>query len=237
VDLEFIGIGSALNAVDGNTAAFFIEKQELFLIDCGGTVVAELDRRHIFCGVKAVNVIITHCHCDHIGSLADLIYYAKYRHGGVPVNILWDSENEEAKQRLAQVLGYLDYFQVIKHCKLVETTKYHGYGELVDIHLLPTTHTPKLHCVSVVLRTRDKDIFYSGDSNTLETLKAAEEKYGEMDHIYFETTLKDSPLHLHLERLAEFFPLQKRSKVTVMHLEGEEVKMRAWQLGFQLPAY
>ena len=35
MDLKFLGRGSAFNVLEGNTSCYFIEKDELFLIDCG----------------------------------------------------------------------------------------------------------------------------------------------------------------------------------------------------------
>ena len=38
MDLKFLGRGSAFNVLEGNTSCYFIEKDELFLIDCGENV-------------------------------------------------------------------------------------------------------------------------------------------------------------------------------------------------------
>ena len=36
--LKFLGRGSAFNTVEGNTSAYFVRDNILFLIDCGETV-------------------------------------------------------------------------------------------------------------------------------------------------------------------------------------------------------
>jgi ribonuclease BN (tRNA processing enzyme) len=233
--LQFLGDGGALNAARGNTAAFFIIKQELFLLDCGGTVVRELDQRQLLEMVKAVHVIITHCHCDHVGSLADLIYYAKYRYK-IPIDILWDSEHEQETKRLAQVQAYLTYYAVSQHCQITDTKMYQDFGELDGLHLLPTTHDSDLHCVSVVIRHRGLRFFYSGDTNTLETLWVAEQKYGPMEHIYLEVCSVAVPSHLYFERLLEAFSREQRHKITLMHFNDSEIAEKAWKHWFQLPS-
>jgi ribonuclease BN (tRNA processing enzyme) len=238
--LRFLGEGAALNAARGNTAAFFIIEQELFLLDCGGTVLGELDRRDILRGVKAIQVVITHCHCDHIGSLADLIYYAKYRYQ-IPLNLLWDSEYERADERLQQVYGYLRYYGVLdnfglgRQFQVKDTKDYRGYGNLESIHLLPTTHHEDVHSVSVVIRSQGERIFYSGDTNTLATLEAAEAKFGPMEQIYLEVCGRETPVHLDLGKLVAAFKPEERFKVTVMHFDDGATGERAWALGFQLP--
>ena len=39
--LKFLGRGSAFNTVEGNTSAYFVRDNILFLIDCGETVFHE----------------------------------------------------------------------------------------------------------------------------------------------------------------------------------------------------
>lgn len=38
VDLKFLGRGAAFNLIEGNNSAFFMENNELFLIDCGESI-------------------------------------------------------------------------------------------------------------------------------------------------------------------------------------------------------
>ena len=39
MELKFLGRGSAFNVKEGNTSAFFYSNGELFLIDCGESVL------------------------------------------------------------------------------------------------------------------------------------------------------------------------------------------------------
>ena len=75
MELKFLGRGSAFNVKEGNTSAYFIEEDQLFLIDCGEDVFAKLKQKSLLGGVRVVNLMITHTHSDHIGSLGSLVLY------------------------------------------------------------------------------------------------------------------------------------------------------------------
>ena len=75
MELEFLGIGSSFNAEEDNTSAFFVEGEEMFLIDCGETVYKSLIRNELLENVDTINIMITHTHDDHIGSLGSLVLY------------------------------------------------------------------------------------------------------------------------------------------------------------------
>ena len=76
MDLTFLGRGSAFNPKEGNTSAYFIDNNELFLIDCGESVFSELITNNILDNISKINLMITHTHSDHIGSLGTLISYS-----------------------------------------------------------------------------------------------------------------------------------------------------------------
>ncbi len=42
MELTFLGRGAAFNPKEGNNSAYFIEKDELFLIDCGERIFDKL---------------------------------------------------------------------------------------------------------------------------------------------------------------------------------------------------
>jgi ribonuclease BN (tRNA processing enzyme) len=238
VTLKFLGIGAALNATRGNTSAYFIMKDELFLIDCGCTTFAELMRRGVLNkNIRAIHAFITHTQCDHIASLADLVRYTLYRLDGIPFYIPHDPEHENVNDRMREVADYFNYFRVYKPYNLeYPTSSYEGtiYPELKGIHMLPTTHREDFHSVSIVIRTLDKNIFYSGDTNTFKTLEQAEDKYGPMDEIYLDVCSEDLPMHIYIDRVVEYFPPERRSNVYLMHFDFEETINRVRELGFNV---
>ena len=78
MDLHFLGRGAAFNPKEGNNSAYFIENDTLFLIDCGENIFEKIILNDILNSINNVNVLITHTHSDHIGSLGTLIMYCYY---------------------------------------------------------------------------------------------------------------------------------------------------------------
>ena len=71
--LTFLGNDSGFG--DRNNSAYLKYKNELFIIDCGFTVFNEVKNKFDFTKYKNINVIITHLHNDHGGSLSQFILY------------------------------------------------------------------------------------------------------------------------------------------------------------------
>lgn len=62
MDLQFLGTGSAFQTKLYNTSAFFVEGEKLFLIDCGETVMAQLENLRLLNYVKEIYAVFTHTH-------------------------------------------------------------------------------------------------------------------------------------------------------------------------------
>ena len=93
MELSFLGRGAAFNTVESNNSAYFIDNNELFLIDCGETVFQSLINTGILEDKNNINVMITHTHSDHIGSLGSLALYAYYNLNK-PLNIIMPNDQE-----------------------------------------------------------------------------------------------------------------------------------------------
>ena len=78
MELNFLGRGAAFNPKEGNNSAYFIENNQLFLIDCGENIFGRLIDSGLLESVESVNLMITHTHSDHIGSLGSLVTYSFY---------------------------------------------------------------------------------------------------------------------------------------------------------------
>ena len=87
MNLLFLGRGAAFNPKEGNTSAYFLENNQLFLIDCGESVFERIINKKILNNIETINVIITHTHSDHVGSLGSLISYSYYKLHK-PINII-----------------------------------------------------------------------------------------------------------------------------------------------------
>lgn len=71
--LKFIGSDSGFG--NSNNSAYIEIKNKFILIDCGFTVFNEIKNRFDFNSYETIEVIVTHLHNDHAGSLSQFILY------------------------------------------------------------------------------------------------------------------------------------------------------------------
>ena len=74
--LKFLGSDSGFGA--HNNSAYIEERDKLTIIDCGFTVFEQIKEKFDLNKYKEINVIVTHLHNDHAGSLSQLILYAYF---------------------------------------------------------------------------------------------------------------------------------------------------------------
>ena len=71
--LTFLGKDSGFGK--NNNSAYYIEKNELTIIDCGFSVFEKIKEKPNLEQYNSINIIITHLHNDHSGYLSQLILY------------------------------------------------------------------------------------------------------------------------------------------------------------------
>ena len=71
--LKFIGSDSGFG--DKNNSAYVEKEGKFILIDCGITVFNEIKNKFNFSKYDLIEIIITHLHNDHAGSLSQFILY------------------------------------------------------------------------------------------------------------------------------------------------------------------
>lgn len=77
--ITVLGAGGAFAPIVRGNASFLIEHgPRLILIDCGTTVPYVLRDEMGIALQSVTDVIVTHCHADHIGGLEQLLYSCKY---------------------------------------------------------------------------------------------------------------------------------------------------------------
>lgn len=74
--LKFIENGSCFNTDFGNNSTYYIDKknQSLLLIDCGESIFERIMKHKLLENIKDIDILITHMHTDHIGSLFSLLF-------------------------------------------------------------------------------------------------------------------------------------------------------------------
>lgn len=221
--LRFLGVGSAFNPESGNTSAYFIKDDTLYLIDCGELIFKELLKRFDFNQIKKVEIFITHTHSDHVGSLGTLISYL-YSYYNIRSNIY--HAGVEIKGFLDRVGISEEYYSELKIQKV----------KLKDFTLswIETSHSEKITSFGLLIETKDEKIYYSGDSNTIPHEIYQDFINGEIRYIYQDLSLdSENASHLSLHKLAELIPIEKRDRVIAMHLEKNSTD-KIQELGFRV---
>ena len=199
--LNFLGSDAGFG--NNNNSAYIETKNKLILIDCGMTVFNAVKRKFDFSKYNEIEIIITHLHNDHAGSLSQFIMY------------LWFIYNIKAK--------------VISACKNIkEYLKITGTPEdaytLVNtdtnIQLIKTQHVKEIDCYGFALKVYDKTIIYTGDTNTLEPFLPYIDNANEL---YIDVS-KNGGVHLKFEDIIQDlrYIKQKGVDVYLMHIDDKK---------------
>ena len=232
MDLIFTGRGAAFNPKEGNNSAYFIENNQLFLIDCGESVFGRLMSIKILDNVEIFNIMITHTHSDHIGSLGSLIMYAYYVRK-IPCNIIIPKEAKYLENIKGILFGFgctNDMFNFISDESL--DNKFLTFDK---IRYYETDHCDTLNCYSIVFYTENGIIFYSGDTRETNTLDSIIKSGELIDKIFIDTNSSGNGTgHLGVDDLYNFVPEELRNKIYCMHINNDECLNKAINYGFNV---
>lgn len=217
--LKPLGFGSAFNSQEyGNNSWYFVRKNQVFMIDCGSTVFNTFKEKGLD-KYNSVNVIITHLHTDHIGSLGTLIEYLFYVKGFKP-DIITDIHLKKDLRTYLSISGIEeDMYNLI-------TNSYNdkeAYHSNLGITFLETDHVPQLQSYSIMIDFWDTQtrVYYSGDSSKLpDPLNILDNSELKVEHIYIDFSIKDSPVHLNgLHSLKKITNWCYKIQIHLMHLD------------------
>lgn len=196
--LKFLGSDSGFG--ENNNSAYIELEDRIIIIDCGITVFNKLKNKFDFNRYKEIDIIITHLHNDHAGSLSQFILY------------LWFVYNKKAN--------------VITSCKNMEqflkitgtpNEAYNLTNETEYINFIETEHVKELDCYGFILKINKKVIVYTGDTQTLipflPFLKNADEFYVDVS--------KNGGVHLKIDEVKEQLKeiQAKGTRVYLMHID------------------
>lgn len=227
--LNFLGIGSAFNTELGNNSAYIKEEENIFLIDCGGTIFDRILKANILDDTKNVYVFITHTHPDHIGSLGDLILYVHYKLKG---NITVIHPDTSKIQNILGLLGVNQtYYKLIEDRSLMVPS-----FKSLKINVLDSSHSSSLDAFSLVIENSGVKIYYSGDSNSISESILEKFENREIKFIYQDTCCRDyvGSGHLYVGKLSKLINSELREFVYCMHLENDESIAKIKSLGFNI---
>lgn len=230
--LNFLGYGDAFNTKYGNTSAYFIDHNNLFLIDCGENVFTSLIENKVLTGIEEMFIFITHTHADHIGSLGTLIMYNYFKsHIKTHIVLARDKKHKKNIDTIIRAFGCLD--EMFDY--LFEDDLDNRFSSFDKIYYLKTTHYKTLECYSILIEHNKKVTFYSGDTNELDTLIGIISKHN-IDRIYIDTTSAsyEGNVHMNINILRDNIPNKIKDRVYCMHINDEECERLIHEYGFKL---
>ena len=213
--LLFLGRGSAF--ADEHNSAFFVEDNELVLIDCPATSYQKVKKMN-WEQYDNIYILITHTHGDHsggVGTMLQYVWFASYMKKKVTIV----APSEEVKDDLLLLLMRIEgceqeWFNILTADKL---------DKKWFIAAVPTTHVKPLEgkCFGYHLNIHGNNVVYTGDTATLDPFKPLL-KSGSF--LYTEAAFYKSEVHLYLkDMLPEFIRLSDSGvHVYLMHLDVED---------------
>ncbi|WP_294413186.1 YqiA/YcfP family alpha/beta fold hydrolase [uncultured Ruminococcus sp.] len=213
--LLFLGRGSAF--ADEHNSAFFVEDNELVLIDCPATSYQKVKKMN-WEQYDNIYILITHTHGDHsggVGTMLQYVWFASYMKKKVTIV----APSEEVKEDLLLLLMRIEgceqeWFDIITADEL---------NKKWFIAAVPTTHVKPLEgrCFGYHLNIHGNNVVYTGDTATLEPFKSLLKRGS---FLYTEAAYYKSAVHMHLkDMLAEYISFAESGvHVYLMHLDVEE---------------
>ena len=231
--LTFLGRGCSNNINQRNNSAYFIENNELFLIDCGESVFAKLKENNLLDNISTVNIMITHTHSDHVGSLGTLILYC-YFNIKVKVNIILPSDalHKEDIKNLARIFGCTEEMYSI-----INQEEYDNkYKTFKTIRYKQTEHVSQICSYGILFDTTDGLVYYSGDTKEINNIKEIISSGQKIDKIYMDTTTANNPdnVHFYIGYLNDEIPEELKKRVYCMHFNNDECIEAAKGYGFNV---
>lgn len=205
-----------------NTSAYAMVGKRLLLIDCGHTVMTELQKRELLNDISGIDVIITHMHGDHVGSLSQLALYS-YFTLKQPINIITECERIEE---------FLTITGVARYCQIpgFPQERYTRNNDFVTF--IPTNHVgDELDCYGFCAKINGTNIVYTGDTTTL---KPFIEYLNDGTQLFVDTSIAGG-VHLKLEDNINLLKYIAKNGIEVylMHLDNE-VKIREMIKGTEI---
>ncbi|MBR4318898.1 MAG: GNAT family N-acetyltransferase [Oscillospiraceae bacterium] len=225
--LFFAGRGSAF--AKEHNSAFFIEKQELVLLDCPVSAFQKYKTLN-FDSIERIYILVTHTHGDHVGGIGLMIQYMWFAvKKKIPVTVV--APSERVRKNLYTLLTRIegcekDWFKLLRADELQKDWL---------IQAISTTHATQLEgkCFGWHLKVNHKNIIYTGDTATLKPylpyLKKGSILYTEIS--YYQKKSDENAVHLSLEEMKPVLLnfIQNGIEVYLMHLDNEKKIMEEIQ--------
>ena len=233
MELTFLGRGAGFYPAEGSTSSYFLDKGELFLIDCGESTFNTLLKKKLLDSASALNLLITHTHSDHVGSMGSLLLYASVTKN-FTTNIICDENMVFTPQisTLLKIYGLPD-----RMYQFVNISEFDNrYSHFSKIRYIKTFHCDELESCAILFETNSGLVFYSGDMKDpaplIEVIKGGQK----IDKLYIDSNNdpNPNPYHLRLKEIYDIVPPDLRSEVYCMHFNSSQCMRDALAFGFKV---
>lgn len=199
--LTFIGNDSGFG--EKNNSAYFERNNELFIIDCGATVFNEIKNRFDFKSYKNINIIITHLHNDHAGSLSQFILY------------MWFIYNKKVNV-ICNCLHIKEYLEITG----TPPESYNIEKSLDNLKFIKTKHTDFLDAYGFIMDIANKKILYTGDTANLDSFIPY---LNNINELYIDVS-KFVGAHIKIDNILDILKELKckNIKIIPMHMDDKE---------------
>ncbi|MBR3840389.1 MAG: MBL fold metallo-hydrolase [Erysipelotrichales bacterium] len=233
MELIFTGRGAAFNPKEGNTNAYFIESDRLFLVDCGETMFGYLMLEGVLNKIKEIYAIISHTHSDHCGSLGSIGLYCQFvLKSKLKIVVPHNHEYERDICTLMRIFGNTeDAYEIMYEEEL--DNKFEAFDSVrYDL----TKHDFNMTCYSFIFETKNGAIFYSADTRVVDNLVNFTETHKTIDRIYMEVTNVKIPgdVHLYVDDLLTVIDDTIKDKIYLMHIRNNECMEKVIDEGFKV---
>ena len=199
--LKFLGSDAGYGK--NNNSAYIEFDNKLLLIDCGFTVFGKIQEQFDLSKYNEINVIITHLHNDHAGSLSQLILYLFFEYGK-KVKII--SKCEHLNEYLQFCGTPVESFDIV--------------NETENIIMIKTDHTPFLDAYGFNMILNGRNIIYTGDTKIIKPFLPY---LDEVEELYIDVS-KSGGAHLKIEDILDRLTELKEKGVDIflMHVDDKE---------------
>jgi len=199
--LTFLGRDSGFG--EKNNSAYFEDNNNLFLIDCGFTVFQDLKNNFDLSKYSTISIIITHLHNDHAGSLSQLLLY------------LWFVLKKKANV-ITNCVNMKQFLDITG----TPSNSYELLNHFPNLEFIKTEHTPYLDAYGFKLNVNNRNILYTGDTNTLEPFMPF---MNNCDELYVDVS-KFGGAHLKIDDILDTLMCFKQNgtNIYLMHIDDKE---------------